>query len=568
MTTCEKLPISGTAQIKPEFLRSGNRLHDDASFEKKGPLKNDSCNSIPLNNLNDLTKTAKANSQCSARHLKICPYAITPYPAETAVGPDYCCPYGAENCRYSHDISTAVSLKATDIGGDCHLLKSFGQCPAGALCRWSSGHREELLSPGQPRKRKLINTMSLPLQSTLRKRQFDFNCANNTSYQISKWVKSHTSKKAAFLGHVSDEDIIKLRHCEKKKIDFADKLLLAPLTTLGNLPFRRICKRFGADITCGEMAMASNLLQGKQSEWALLRRHPCEDVFGVQICGAHVDTMTRCADLINKTCQVDFVDINCGCPMDVVFQKGAGCGLLRQDGRLESIVLGMNSVLNAPVTVKMRSGIQDDKHCAHLLIPNLKRVGVSLITVHGRTRDQRYTGLADWNYIKQCVDLADPIPVFGNGDVLSYESYFEHKQASGCYGVAIGRGALIKPWLFTEIKESRVWDISSSERLEILRDFVNYGLEVWGSDSRGVETTRTFLLEWLSFLYRYIPYGILERVPQLINERPPPYFGRDDLETLFASPDCRDWIRISEMFLGPVPEGFNFTPKHKSNSFI
>lgn len=115
--------------------------------------------------------------------------------------------------------------------------------------------------------------------------------------------------------------------------------------------------------------------------------------------------------------------------------------------------------------------------------------------------------------------------------------------------------------------EKRDWDISSKERLDILKRFVNYGLEQFGSDGEGIEKTRKFLLEWLSFLHRYIPVGLLEVLPQKINERPPAYRGRDDLETLFASPFVGDWIKISEMLLGPVKESFVFLPKHKANSY-
>lgn len=131
----------------------------------------------------------------------------------------------------------------------------------------------------------------------------------------------------------------------------------------------------------------------------------------------------------------------------------------------------------------------------------------------------------------------------------------------------IGRGALIKPWIFTEIKEQKLWDISSSERFDVLKKYVNYGLEHWGSDTKGVENTRRFLLEWLSFLYRYIPVGLLETPPQKVNERPPRYRGRNDLETLMSSASATDWIKISEILLGPVPEGFQFLPKHKANSY-
>lgn len=161
------------------------------------------------------------------------------------------------------------------------------------------------------------------------------------------------------------------------------------------------------------------------------------------------------------------------------------------------------------------------------------------------------------------------IPIIGNGDIFSFTDYEEKMATEGVSKTAmIARGALIKPWLPTEIKERRHWDISASERLEILKDFVRFGLEHWGSDQQGVNNCRRFLLEWLSFLYRYVPVGLLEVVPQQLNERPPMHMlGRNDLETLFLSQHSADWIKISEMLLGPVPDDFKFRPKHKANSY-
>ena len=101
----------------------------------------------------------------------------------------------------------------------------------------------------------------------------------------------------------------------------------------------------------------------------------------------------------------------------------------------------------------------------------------------------------------------------------------------------------------------------------MLKDFCSFGLQHWGSDEKGVQRTRRFLLEWLSFLCRYVPVGLMEVLPQLVNDRPPAYFGRDDLETLMASPQADDWVKISEILLGPVPEGFRFVPKHKANAY-
>ncbi|MCI4381402.1 hypothetical protein PGIGA_G00251270 [Pangasianodon gigas] len=481
------------------------------------------------------------------------------------------CFYG-EKCKFIHDVADYMSTKPADLGDACYLYDTFGRCPYGVTCRFAKAHTgpdyknlvNEELRKSLDIKETVRNHLDKELQRRLRKRQVSFKrsesflksisagkkqdrkstASENTPNEAGQEVNQCETKQeetAAELkteesqmkpppvktvGPLMDDDIIKLRPCEKKQVDFRDKLYLAPLTTCGNLPFRRVCKRFGADITCGEMAMCTNLLQGQASEWALLKRHHTEDVFGVQ---------------------------------------GGGCGLMTRTNKFEQIVRGMNSVLDVPLTVKIRTGVQQSCNIAHKLIPELKKWGVSMITLHGRSREQRYTKLADWSYIDTCSKLADPVPLFGNGDILSYEDAMRARE-TGVSGIMLARGALIKPWLFTEIKEQRHWDISSSERLQILQDFTHFGLEHWGSDTQGVEKTRTFLLEWLSFTCRYIPVGLLERV-QKINERPPYYLGRDYLETLMASQHVDDWIRISEMLLGPVPKNFSFLPKHKANAY-
>jgi len=182
---------------------------------------------------------------------------------------------------------------------------------------------------------------------------------------------------------------------------------------------------------------------------------------------------------------------------------------------------------------------------------------------------QRYRSEADWEYIKQCT-INSPIPVIANGDIYNYKQA-ELLQESGITGLMIGRGALIKPWIFTEIKEKRDWDISSSERFEILKQYTNMGLEHWGSDSSGVENTRNFLLEWLSFTCRYVPVGILERFPTKINDRAPSkIYGRDDLEILLSKDNPNDWIKITERLLGPVRDTARFSsfkPKHEANAW-
>ncbi len=319
----------------------------------------------------------------------------------------------------------------------------------------------------------------------------------------------------------------------RKLIDFSNKVYVAPLTTVGNLPFRRVMKKFGADITCGEMAVAHNLLQGKNAEWALLKRHPDEDVFGVQIAAGHADVYTRISEVIeNEGLDIDFLDMNLGCPIDVLCNQGCGARLMTRDNKLRESLRGMKNVLSIPITVKIRTGWDEKKPFAHKLVPKIQEWGgggVAAVMIHGRSRLQRYSKLANWDYIQQVYEAQSSniakLPIIGNGDIFSYTDYEEKvlKHEGLSQTAMIGRGALIKPWLPTEIKERRHWDISASERLDFLKDFVRFGLEHWGSDQQGVNNTRRFLLEWLSFLYRYIPVGMLEVLPQSMNQRPPAF---------------------------------------------
>ncbi|XP_067282100.1 tRNA-dihydrouridine(47) synthase [NAD(P)(+)]-like isoform X1 [Pseudorasbora parva] len=599
----------GTAAIKEQFLTTKEKFHqfldsgrpgqksDDAEPDSGEPeqkrirLDSDGAQEEPdkkeKKKMRGQNKSRPRMKPQSYEERRLCPSIVQER--------DTKCFYG-DKCRFIHDASEYMSTKAADLGDQCYLFNTFGRCHYGLTCRFAKAHtsaelknlvNEELYKPCAEREA-VRNHLDKDLQRRLRKKQVSFTGTEAYLKTISRGKKMeerHNENKeeekeeketqvrhqgnavpVKTVGPITDADIIKLRPSEKKQVDFTDKLYLAPLTTCGNLPFRRVCKRFGADITCGEMAMCTNLLQGQASEWALLKRHATEDLFGVQLEGCFPDTMTRCAELLNQNIDVDFVDINSGCPIDLVYKKGGGCGLMTRTTKFEQIVRGMNSVLDVPLTVKIRTGVQQNCNIAHKLIPEMKKWGVSLITLHGRSREQRYTKSADWEYIDTCSKLAAPVPLFGNGDILTYEDAMKARE-TGVSGVMVARGALIKPWLFTEIKESRHWDISSGERLEILRDFSHYGLEHWGSDTQGVEKTRSFLLEWLSFLCRYIPVGLLERVPQKINERPPFYMGRDYLESLMASQHVGDWIQISEMLLGPVPKNFTFLPKHKANAY-
>jgi tRNA-dihydrouridine synthase 3 len=167
-------------------------------------------------------------------------------------------------------------------------------------------------------------------------------------------------------------------------------------------------------------------LNGQASEWALLKRHESEDLFGIQLEGAYPDSMTKACQVISENHKVDFIDLNCGCPIDLIYNKGGGVALMTRVDQFQRIVRSASSVLACELTVKIRTGIKEDLPIAHELIPELKSWGASMITLHGRSRQQRYSKLADWDYINKCAEICDPIPLFGGGDVLSWQDYHEH----------------------------------------------------------------------------------------------------------------------------------------------
>lgn len=439
---------------------------------------------------------------------------------------------------------------------------------------------------------------------------------------------------------------------EKRRLYFGPQTpVLAPLTTQGNLPFRRLCVELGAEITYSEMAMSLPLLQGQKSEWALMRAHESEikpphylrdasvvtsydnfkDLkFGAQIAANKPWQALKATEVLTKLCpHLRVIDLNCGCPIDLVYRTGAGSALLDNQSKLEKIIRGMNAVSgDIPITAKIRMGTRDGRPNALKLVERLVfggyeanevgggSSGVAALTLHGRSRQQRYTKNADWGYISECAalikrfnakgdDLADTIReadartqaangqvyFIGNGDCYSHVDYNNHIELAKVDSVMIARGALIKPWIFEEIQKGQYLDKSASERLGLVEQYARYGLQTWGSDEMGVGTTRRFLLEWLSFAHRYVPLGILEHLPPSLQDRPPAWKGRNELETLLGSDNYKDWIKIryvglfdvrfgiclhqsltyesndSEMFLGPAHEDFKFEPKHKSNSY-
>ena len=227
--------------------------------------------------------------------------------------------------------------------------------------------------------------------------------------------------------------------------------MLAPLTVGGNLPFRRLCVEMGADVTVGEMAVVKKLLGGSPSEFALLKSHPDERMFGVQLADKRTETLVEGARLAESR-GARFVDLNCGCPIDQITRRGLGASLLRKPTKLGRLVAAMKGAVSIPVTVKLRAGWHEDKVNVSDVARACEENGADAIAIHGRTREQRYSKAADWDLVGK-VAAERGVPVIGNGDILTPYEARERMARSGVRSVMLGRGALIKPWLFREIKE-------------------------------------------------------------------------------------------------------------------
>jgi tRNA-dihydrouridine synthase 3 len=320
---------------------------------------------------------------------------------------------------------------------------------------------------------------------------------------------------------------------------FAGKVWLAPLTLGGNLPFRRLCVELGAEVTVSEMVVVKKLLKGKSSEFALLRRHASEPFFGVQLADRAPDSLVEGARLAEAR-GASFVDLNCGCPINEMTRRGLGSSLLQKPGRLARLVSAMVSALSVPVTVKLRLGWHEGKENVVELARACEEAGASAIAIHGRTREQRYSRAADWDAIGR-VAAERGVPVVGNGDILTHYEARVRWRRSGVSSVMLARGALIKPWLFREVREGREWLPTAEERLSLLWRFVELLREHFGTDERGRERTLRFLPWHLGFFCRYRPlpeadYAAEAEAHPLLQTRQPDQDVVAPLEALLRDP--------------------------------
>lgn len=334
---------------------------------------------------------------------------------------------------------------------------------------------------------------------------------------------------------------------------FRNALVLAPLTKGGNLPFRRLCVAHGVDITYSEMAYARFLKRGETRERALIRRHQSESCFGVQLAALQVEEALEAAKIVADA-GADFIDINCGCPIDDVVRRGLGAALLRRPNALFRLVEALATKAALPVTVKIRSGFKEGEINAHEIARGIEEAGAAVLAIHGRTREQRYSKAADWDLIGQ-IARERTIPVIGNGDILTFYEAEERQTRSGVAGMMIGRGALIKPWIFREIKERREFSLSNAERIAIYWELAQYMKEHFRDDEKGRRRMMGFLPWHFSLFHRYESYPEAEfrersRAHPLMQTRSGRASDGEPLSRLLASADESTHVKIGEILLG------------------
>ena len=232
-------------------------------------------------------------------------------------------------------------------------------------------------------------------------------------------------------------------------VELENNLILAPMAGVTDLPFRLLCKEQGAALCCMEMVSAKGIYYNNKNTESLLTVDERERPVSLQLFGSDPDIMAAMAAKIEHR-NFDILDINMGCPVPKVVNNGDGSALMKNPVLAGEIIEKMVKAIKKPVTVKIRKGFDDDHVNAVEMAHVAEESGAAAVAVHGRTREQYYSGKADWSIIAD-VKSAVSIPVIGNGDILEAKDVIAMKEQTGCDGFMIGRGAQGNPWIFHQI---------------------------------------------------------------------------------------------------------------------
>ena len=240
-----------------------------------------------------------------------------------------------------------------------------------------------------------------------------------------------------------------MKHLKIGNVELENRYILGPMAGVTDLPFRLLCKEQGAGLLCMEMVSAKAIYYNNRNTESLLEIHPDETPVSLQLFGSDPKIMSEMAKRIEER-PFAILDVNMGCPVPKVVRNGEGSALMKEPKLVYEIVSALVKAIDKPVTVKIRKGFDDDHVNAVEIAKIIEEAGAAAVAVHGRTREQYYSGKADWDIIRQ-VKEAVSIPVIGSGDVTSPQKAEELVRQTGCDGIMIARGAEGNPWIFSEM---------------------------------------------------------------------------------------------------------------------
>jgi nifR3 family TIM-barrel protein len=306
-------------------------------------------------------------------------------------------------------------------------------------------------------------------------------------------------------------------------------LLLAPMEDVSDPPFRAVCKDNGADLMYSEFISSEGLIRDAMKSRQKLDFAEEERPFGIQIFGGDEDAMSLSAQIC-ETVHPDLVDINFGCPVKKVVNKGAGAGVLKDIPLMVRLTEAVIRSTSLPVTVKTRLGWDDNTKNIEDVAERMQDIGVQALSIHGRTRCQLYKGEADWTLIARVKN--NPrihIPIFGNGDIDSAHKAYEYKNRYGVDGLMIGRAAIGYPWIFREIKhymesQTNLPSPTLDERVEVCRKHLKKSVE-WKGAIVGINEMRRHYTNYLKglpgikeFRYKLVTLTSPEEVDEVLQE--------------------------------------------------
>lgn len=283
-------------------------------------------------------------------------------------------------------------------------------------------------------------------------------------------------------------------------VTLKNNILLAPMAGITNLPFRIICEQYDPGLVCTEMVSSKGLFYHDEKTKQLLNMENEKRPIAAQIFGNDLEAMQYSAREVSKI--ADIIDINMGCPAPKIVKNGDGSKLLLDLNLASKIIETVVKEATVPVTVKIRKGWDNSHIVAVELAKIAEEKGVSAITIHGRTREEFYTGIADWNIIKE-VKKAVSIPVIGNGDVKTKEDALAMFEQTKVDGIMIGRASIGNPWIFRQIQEylqgKNITKVSKTEKLQTIMKHIELQVKILGENT-GIKEMRKYMTYYLKNL--------------------------------------------------------------------